>query len=71
MAFKLFKKDNFGYGTHQEFLIDDANDLEEIEKNFNCELGDKAHASDGKIYTRHSDNYDEDLWEIVSINGEG
>ena len=69
MAFKLFKKDNFYNGTHQEFLIDDANDLEEIEKNFDCELGDKAHAPDGKIYARHSDGWEEDLWGIFDNNG--
>lgn len=70
MAFKLFKKDNFGYGTHQEFLIDDFEDLSEIEKNFDCELGDRAYTPDGKIYIRHSDNYDEDLWELVEIESD-
>ena len=69
MAFKLFKKDNFGYGTHQEFLIDSFEDLEELEKNFDCELGDKAYIPDGRVYTRHSDNYDEDLWELVEVGG--
>lgn len=63
MAIKLFKVDNFYYGIHQEFLIDEKEDLEQIEIDFNCGLGDKAFVPDGTVYVRHSDEFEGELWE--------
>lgn len=70
MAIKLFKVDNFHYGIHQEFFIDGEDDLEQIENEYECELGDKAYTPDGTIYMRHSDDFDGDLWDIVKSNSE-
>lgn len=64
MAVKLFKRDNFFYGLHQEFFVDGEEDLVQIEIDFDCELGDKAYAPDGSIWVRHSDNFDGELWEV-------
>lgn len=65
MAIKLFKVDNFHSGLHKEFFIDGESDLEQIEVEFDCELGDKAYAPNGTIYIRHSDEFDGDLWEEI------
>lgn len=66
MAIKLIKKDNLGFGTYQEFMIDSEDDLEVIEDIYDCELGDKAYTVDGRIFTRHSDSFDGDLWKATS-----
>lgn len=66
MAIKLFKVDNFHYGIHQEFFIDGEDDLEQIENEYECELGDKAYTPDGTIYMRHSDSYSGDKWAVKS-----
>lgn len=72
MAIKLFKVDNFSYGIHQEFLIDEKEDLEQIEIDFNCGLGDKAFVPDGTVYVRHSDGFEGELWEEeIAENGGG
>lgn len=69
MAIKLFKVDNFHSGLHKEFFIDGESDLEQIEVEFDCELGDKAYTPNGTIYTRHSDEFDGDLWEEIEVSG--
>lgn len=71
MSFKLFKKDNFFNGTHQEFLIDSKNDLTALETSFDCELGDKAFTPNGTMYTRHSDDFEGDLWEEIKETSGG
>lgn len=71
MSFKLFKKDNFFNGTHQEFLIDSKNDLIALETSFDCELGDKAFTPNGTMYTRHSDDFEGDLWEEIKETSGG
>lgn len=69
MAIKLFKVDNFHYGIHQEFFIDSEDDLEQIEIEYNCELGDKAYLPSGEVYIRHSDGYSGDKWIIEGSGG--
>ena len=66
MAIKRFKRDNFGNGIHSEFFIDSADDLEVIEDIYDCELGDKAFTPSGAEYVRHSDEFEGDLWILVS-----
>ncbi len=70
MAIKRFKRDNFGNGIHSEFFIDSADDLEVIEDIYDCELGDRAFTPTGTEYIRHSDDFDGDLWVLVSKQGD-
>ena len=69
MAIKRFKRDNFGNGIHSEFFIDSVEDLEVIEDIYDCELGDKAFTPAGAEYVRHPDDFDGDLWVLVSKQG--
>jgi len=63
MGIKLAKKNNQFNMQRRTFYIDSADDLEIIEAEYDCGIGDLAELPDGTTYCRHSDGYDGDLWE--------
>ena len=63
MAVKLAKKNNVFNMQQRTFYIDDESDLDAIEAEYDCGIGDTAECPDGTIYRRHSDDYEGDLWE--------
>ena len=69
MAVKLAKKNNQYNVQRRTFYIDSADDLESVEVEYDCGIGDLAELPDGTVYCRHSDGYDGDLWEVKSSGG--
>lgn len=63
MAVKLAKKNNVFNMQQRTFYIDDESDLDAIEAEYDCGIGDVAECPDGTIYRRHSDGYEGELWE--------
>ena len=63
MGIKLAKKNNQYNMQRRTFYIDSADDLDSIEAEYDCGIGDLAELPDGTVYCRHSDGYDGDLWE--------
>ena len=63
MAIILAKKNNQYNIQRRYFYIDDESDLEALESEWDCGIGDIAELPNGTIYCRHSDGYDGDLWE--------
>ena len=63
MGIKLAKKNNQYNMQRRTFYIDSADDLDTIETEYDCGIGDLAELPDGTTYCRHSDGYDGDLWE--------
>lgn len=71
MAIKLAKKNNVFNILQRTFYIDDESDLETIEAEYDCGIGDIAECPDGTIYRRHSDGYDGELWVKKGSSGGG
>jgi len=71
LAVKLAKKNNVFNMQQRTFYIDDESDLDAIEVEYDCGIGDIAECPDGTIYRRHSDGYDGDLWEKKGSSGGG
>lgn len=65
MAVQKIKEGNVFNVYNQSFLIDETSDLDELENEYTCLMGDKAQLPDGTIYVRHSDEFQGELWEEI------
>ena len=63
MAIQLAKQNSKFNSLHQHFYIDNLSDLDSIETQFKCQMGDIAELPDGAQYQRHSDDYSGQKWE--------
>lgn len=71
MAIQLIKQNSKFNILHQYFYIDDVSDLDTIEDEFECHMGDIAELSNGTKYQRHSDDYLGELWEYYQGGSSG
>ena len=71
MAIQLAKQNSKFNILHQYFYIDDVSDLDIIEDEFKCHMGDIAELSNGTKYQRHSDDYLGELWEYYQGGNSG
>ena len=71
MSIQKIKEGNSFNSYIQSFLIDSADDLDNLEQEFHCGFGDEARTPDGTIYVRHSDGYSGDKWTIKSSGSSG
>lgn len=69
MAIKLMKVNNSFNIQIQHFYIDNISDLDIIEDEYECQIGDIAELPDGAKYRRHSDDYSGNLWEYYTGGG--
>lgn len=65
MTVQKIKEGNVFNVYNQSFLIDETSDLDELENEYTCLMGDKAQLPDGTIYVRHSDEFQGELWEEI------
>lgn len=71
MAIKLMKVNNSFNIYTQHFYIDNISDLDTIDDEYKCQMGDIAELPDGAKYRRHSDDYSGNLWEYYTGGGSG
>ena len=69
MAIKLMKVNNSFNIYTQHFYIDNISDLDTIDDEYKCQMGDIAELPDGAKYRRHSDDYFGNLWEYYTGGG--
>lgn len=71
MAIQLIKQNSKFNNLHQHFYIDNLSDLDSIENEYKCQMGDVAELPDGMQYQRHSDDYQGQKWEYWKGGGSG
>lgn len=71
MAIQLIKQNSKFNNLHQHFYIDNLSDLDLIESEYKCQMGDVAELPDGMQYQRHSDDYQGQKWEYWKGGGSG
>ena len=71
MAIQLIKQNSKFNNLHQHFYIDNLSDLDSIENEYKCQMGDVAELPDGMQYQRHSDDFQGTLWEYWQGGGSG
>lgn len=71
MAIQLIKQNSKFNNLHQHFYIDSLSDLDLIESEYKCQIGDVAELPDGMQYQRHSDDYQGQKWEYWKGGGSG
>lgn len=69
MAIQLYKENDKYNVYHQHFYIDNISDLDSIETEYKCQMGDIAELPDGTQYRRHSDNYSGQMWDYFKGGG--